>query len=239
MRITKKFAGATSIGKVVYQPADLYNDSKRHDDSFEMEELKRLEIIFLEKLHGKDGEYMKSSSRTSSRDNREATSPATAKITEIVERIRNHDRNTRNSSKRDDSSNARSIMPSGMKRIVSAPNFSQLSSLQTPWKHREDQVKVEATGTTSSRNTRSAAAARSSAHPINFGTRIVDDVRAVPYAVRRMPMTSVVDSSFIRSKKRSQSVMDFQEYEHLSLMMMNDSAAGRQFIGLLLLSIAD
>lgn len=222
MRITKKFAGATSIGKVVYQPADLFSDSKRIDDSVEMEELKRLEIIFLEKLHGKDADCIKSSSRASSRDNREATSPATAKITEIVERIRNHDRNTRNSSKREEPAKS---LPSGMKRIVSAPNFSQLSSLQTPWKQRHDQIlKIEAVDASSARNTRSSARSQ-----VNLGIRVSEDSRVSD--VRRIPFSSAVgfgasNGAFIRSKKRSQSVIDFQEFEQLTLMMMNDSAAG-------------
>jgi hypothetical protein len=50
MRITKKYAGASCIGKVVFQPS---TDSPPVADNQENEELARLEKVFLAKLYGK------------------------------------------------------------------------------------------------------------------------------------------------------------------------------------------
>ena len=52
MRITKKFAGASCIGKQVYQPSE---DVDLDDLRFADEELNKLEAIFLARLNGKAG----------------------------------------------------------------------------------------------------------------------------------------------------------------------------------------
>lgn len=97
MRITKKFAGAASVGKVVFQPTDsqFVNNSIK-DTTEDLLELKRLETIFYNKLYGHKGKPVKDDSQAS-----------------VV---------------------SKKLIPAkGMKKIMSAPNFSQLSTLGRPF----------------------------------------------------------------------------------------------------------
>lgn len=52
MRITKKYAGSSSIGKQLFQPCDNFHDVQDQIRGIETE-LARLEIIFLAKIHSK------------------------------------------------------------------------------------------------------------------------------------------------------------------------------------------
>jgi hypothetical protein len=52
MRITKKYAGASCIGKQVFQASE---DVDQADVRFAEEELNKLEAAFLNRLHGKAG----------------------------------------------------------------------------------------------------------------------------------------------------------------------------------------
>ena len=52
MRITKKFAGASCIGKQIFQPTEDIDESELR---YAEEELNKLEAAFLSRLHGKSG----------------------------------------------------------------------------------------------------------------------------------------------------------------------------------------
>lgn len=227
MRITKKFAGATSIGKVVYQPAESFHD-RRMEDPSEMEELRRLEALFLEKLNGQENDSKPPIPLPRhSRDSREATSPATAKIAEVVEKIRAHDRGLRSNDRRqviskvDDASTRKPTSSSSMKRILSAPNFSQLSTLHTPWKQKNTGEIVD-----TSRYPIEDVYKRTFTSRMSHAIERINDQNVTEIEnSTRIDNTLNTSQSLHRAKKRSQSVMDFQEYEHLTSVMMNDQAA--------------
>ena len=52
MRITKKYAGSSSIGKQLFQPCDNFEEAQEHIGSIELE-LEKLERVFLAKIHSK------------------------------------------------------------------------------------------------------------------------------------------------------------------------------------------
>ena len=61
MRITKKFAGASCIGKQVFQPADTVNDGYNR----ELEELEALRVIFYRRVCDRTGSIPTASSSSS------------------------------------------------------------------------------------------------------------------------------------------------------------------------------
>lgn len=209
MRITKKFAGATSIGKVVYQPSEA---TDRQLDQEESDELRRLELLFLERLHGKQAGDKRVGTSASSSAKLSSSSPSgeSGKLTR-----RQHERSLR-STAAETQSPARdgAHVTRSMKRIVSAPNFSLLSSLQTRATRQyydDDEVHEVSPGRVGF--ARRSAPAQGSLPPLPPSKRYFEDAELVASS----------SSNSLRSKKRSQSVMDFGEYEHY---MKNDQAAG-------------
>lgn len=352
MRITKKFAGSTSIGKVVFQPAEQSSDiSKRmEEDMMDSDELNRFEILFLEKLHGKsvaqvhtindlfNNEIISSSASVGTsmnklNINKETTNvvqPSSANTTNQsmtssdMSLSNSGSDNTINSTGNldadqslhlqyqdtywdtgegmdiDTSSNngpniltthvsnvrldrvfdgplsgsvigkkvhytrstmtedhSKSVLSVSMKRISSAPNFSQLSSLKTvSWlqqqklNHSKSAAESKQNASTNddtsysyhstrsvpseTSNIKNSISQRQSSHNkhrynATFVDMLPDKGSSTPISGIKRNLVSVSTSSasnsnsFLRSKKRSQSVMDFMEYEHY---MLNDQAAG-------------
>jgi len=170
MRITKKFAGASCIGKVVYQSIEemASNGITIDINNDETLELQKLEDLFLSRLHGK------------SLLNNNTTNKS------------NHNNNNDNKS---------------MKRIVSAPSFSGLSSFAEKSSSDDD----EEDDNTTSYDKKS------------LSRKIGNNKKKLPYIREEFYPKPTVNLHSFRSKKRSQSVMDFMEFEHY---MGDDKAAG-------------
>ena len=113
MRITKKYAGATSIGKVVYQP--LETSTLQVEDHTDNKQLSQLEDLFLIKLKSKsliEDKYFKFSKIVGRSSNSNSSDDSLKSSEEPTVGLNGQPRS--------------SIR--GMKRIVSAPNFLQMHS---------------------------------------------------------------------------------------------------------------